>query len=147
MNWKELNDALDAAKAEVAAQESARQAASVKASAAQALAVELQAKLASMTPYSSTDEALQEERAAGKSALIDYVKANPQCSEAEVLAQWNSAALLGRPAGRQWILHSAQSLRYEYSANLLAAGYVPDASWESFRAFVVAVDKTALMEM
>jgi hypothetical protein len=96
-------------------------------------------------PYSTTDQALQNERTTGKSALIDYIKLNTACLEADAIAQWKTAALKGRPVDRQWLLHDPQALRYEYSANLVALKYVVDNTWASFRAWVVATAKTDIM--
>lgn len=98
-------------------------------------------------PYSTTDQALQKERDAGKSAMIDYVKAHPTATEDDVVAQWSVAALASRPQLRQWLLHDPRTLRREYSANLYEMGYAPDQTWESFRAFVVATEKATLMTL
>jgi len=96
-------------------------------------------------PYSTTDQALQRERDAGKAALIDFVKLNPTCTEAQAIAQWKVVALAGRPADRQWLLHDPAALRQEYSANLVAMKYVADATWATFAAFIAATAKDALI--
>jgi uncharacterized phage infection (PIP) family protein YhgE len=106
-------------------------------------------------PYSTTDQAMQKEREAGKEALIDYIKANPTCTEVDAEAQWRTAALAVRPADRQWLLQDPEALRHEYTANLMhytddsgvVHNYITDATWESFRAFIIATDKAVLLVM
>jgi hypothetical protein len=85
------------------------------------------------------------ERFAGKEASVDYVKANPECTEVEVTAIYSEAALVARPANRQWLIQDPEALRQEYSANLVAAGYIPDTTWASWRAWILATPKAIIL--
>lgn len=95
--------------------------------------------------YSSTDQALQNERFAGKAAAVEFIKANPTCTEQEACAAYIQAALDSRPAGRKWLLQAPDALRQEYSANLVAYGLIPDASWESWRAWILATPTEVIL--
>lgn len=93
--------------------------------------------------YSSVDQLLRTERFAGKSASVDYIKANPTCAEADAIAAWASAgiAATGQPA----LIVPAENYAVIYRANLLSMGLVPDTTWESQRAWIVATDKAVIM--
>lgn len=96
-------------------------------------------------PFSATDQALRAERFAGKAAWVDYVKANPACIEADALPAYTAAALKARPADRQWLLHDATALRQEYSASLVRAGLIPDTTWASWRAWILATPRDVIL--
>jgi|SRR5882672_7165838 len=98
-------------------------------------------------PYSTTDQALRSERFAGKSAMVDYIKTNPSCMEADAIAQWKKVAIAARPSDRQWLLLDPAALRQEYSANLVAMKYVADAGWTAFTSFVVATPRDTLLSL
>ncbi len=95
--------------------------------------------------YSTLEQAMRVERFAGKAACIDYVKANPTCAEADALAAYKTAALAARPADRQWLLIDPSSLRQEYSASLVKLGLIPDTTWASWAAWIVATDKATIL--
>lgn len=94
---------------------------------------------------SSVTTRAEEERTQGQGAAIDAIKANPQITAPEAEAAWRAGITI--PAGRTLPLHDPAALIEEYAANAMAAGAISDTTWESFRAFVVATDKTALMGM
>jgi hypothetical protein len=144
VTYDELQASLAAAQTDLATQIRVRDTASALATSAQGRVRDLSTQLEAYKP-SSTDQALLKERDAGKSALIDYLKANPNATEAAAIAQWNTSALTGRPADRQWLLQDPASIRKEYSANLVGMGYVADTTWAAFAAFVVATPKATLM--
>lgn len=75
----------------------------------------------------------------------DYVKANPTCVEADAEVAYRTAALAARPADRQWLLVDPGSLRQEYSANLVKLGLIPDTSWASWAAWIVATDRDTIL--
>lgn len=93
--------------------------------------------------YSSIDQALRSERFAGKAASVDFIKANPTCTEAEAVAAWDEAgkAATGLPV----LLQNTENLAIMYRANLARAGMIPDTTWESQRAWIVATDKAVIM--
>ena len=93
--------------------------------------------------YSSVDLMLQKERAAGKSAAIDYIKANPTCAEADAVNAWTPAAIAatGLPTP---IVPPANYLDL-FTADLLAQGLIPDQTFGSLVAWVVATPKDAIM--
>lgn len=95
--------------------------------------------------YSTLEQAMRLERFAGKGAVVDLVKAKPDTSEADATAAYTAAALAARPADRQWLLIDPAALRQEYSANLVAAGYIPVPTWEAWRAFIIATDKAVIL--
>lgn len=95
--------------------------------------------------YSTTDQAMRTERFTGKAAAVDYVKANPAATEDAATAAYRTAALAARPSDRQWLIQDPLALRQEYAANLVAAGYIPDASWESWRAWLLATDREVIL--
>jgi hypothetical protein len=73
------------------------------------------------------------------------MKANPTCAEADAEAAYRTAALAARPSDRQWLLIDPSSLRQEYTATLKALGMIPDTTWESWRAWIVATDKNTIL--
>lgn len=95
--------------------------------------------------YSGTDKAMRTERFAGKAAAVEAVKANPECTEDEATAAYTVAALAARPAERQWLLQDPVALRKEYSANLKSFGYIPDETWESWRAWILATPTEVIL--
>lgn len=97
-------------------------------------------------PKSTVTQACEAERAAGKSATIDYIKANPACTQEDALAAYRTAALATRPAERPWLLCDPASLLSEYMANLVP-DKIAEATWAAFAAFVVATDKDALLAL
>jgi len=102
-----------------------------------------QATAGTVGTVSSIDQALQAERFAGKAASVDYIKANPTCTEADAIAAWTTAGLAatGLPA----LIVPAESYAALYRANLAKMGLTPDATWESQRAWIVATDKATIM--
>lgn len=98
-------------------------------------------------PYSVLEQEARTERNAGKGAVIDAAKANPELTLDEACATYKAAALAARSSDRQYVLFDPAALFQLYAINAKAAGYTPDVSWESFRAFVVATDKAALLTM
>ena len=93
--------------------------------------------------YSSVDQLLRQERFAGKAASVDFIKANPTCTEAEAIAAWDAAGKLA--TGLPVLLQDTGNLAIVYRSNLHSLGLVPDASWESQRAWIVATPKETIM--
>ena len=82
---------------------------------------------------SPVDDAANEERTAGQYAIVKAIKGGQtDMTEDEAKAVWRAAALMVRPADRQWLLCDPDGLLHEYQANLGLAG------WEAFRAWIVA---------
>jgi len=89
---------------------------------------------------------LETERFAAKEAVIDYVKANPECSEDDADGVWEEAALASHP---QFPLVLQDGLVFSalYRANLLAGGYIAENSWAAHRQFVLNTPKDVLVKM
>ncbi|SRR6266568_4246561 len=95
--------------------------------------------------YSTLEQAMRAERFAGKAAVVDHVKANPTCSEADAELAYRTAALAARPSDRQWLLVAPASLRQEYSASLVKLGLISDTTWASWAAWIVATDRDTIL--
>ena len=93
--------------------------------------------------YSSVDQLLRTERFAGKSASVDFIKANPTCAEVDAIAAWTTAALAA--TGLTALVVPAENYATLYRTRLKSAGMVPDITWESQRAWIVATDKATIM--
>ena len=87
--------------------------------------------------YSAMDEALIAERMFLKAHILSYIKGHPECSEAEVVAEWKAVALEARPEDRQWPLVSTAGLLKEYRANLAEDKAIPAPTWEAQRAWIL----------
>jgi hypothetical protein len=98
-------------------------------------------------PYSTLEQAMRAERFAGKNGAVEFVKANPECSEAEAIAAYEAAAITARPADRQYLVLSAASLLLEYRRNAVALGATQEDTWEDFRTFLVATPLETLINM
>jgi hypothetical protein len=96
-------------------------------------------------PYSTVEQAMRTERFTGKGACIDFVKANPECTEADAVQAYTTAALAARPSERQYLLQSVEGLLHEYRLNALGLGLILEDTWEEFRAYIVATSKDTLM--
>lgn len=94
-------------------------------------------------PYSSIDQLLRTERFAGKSACIDFVKANPACTLDQAVQAWTTAAMAatGLPAP----VVPPANYQGLYAANLHAAGLIPDTTWASQAAWIAATEKSVIM--
>jgi hypothetical protein len=99
--------------------------------------------LDSIGELSNVDQLLRQERFAGKSACVDYIKANPTCAEADAIAAWTTAGIAA--TGLQTLTVPAENYAVLYRANLAKAGLIPDTTWESQRAWIVATDKAIIM--
>ena len=94
--------------------------------------------------YSTVDQLLQKERFAGKSACIDFVKANPTCAEADAIAAWTAAGIAA--TGLTALIVPAATYEAMFEQNLLALKLIPEATWANLQAWMVATDKTIIME-
>jgi hypothetical protein len=95
---------------------------------------------------SSITQMLELERAAAKSSTIDYVKANPTCSQSEAAQAWDSGALSSHPTF-PIVLQPALPFSNLYQAQLVALGYIQSATWENQRAWIVATTKDNIMSI
>lgn len=92
---------------------------------------------------SAIDSVLRIERFAGKSACVDFVKANPACSEADAIAAWTTA---GEAAtGLPFLIQDAGNLAKVYQTNLLKSGATTAATWEAQRGWLIATPKDVIM--
>lgn len=94
-------------------------------------------------PYSSVDQLMRNERFAGKGASVDYVKANPTCSEADAIDAWTIAGIAATDLGT--LIVPPETYGIIYRKNLHALGLVPDTTWESQRSWILATPKEIIM--
>lgn len=97
-------------------------------------------------PKSIITQMVELERFAAKDAVIDYVKANPECTEDDAAQAWDAAALASHPDFAQ-VIQPALVMSALYRANLVKASLIPDDTWESHRAFIINTAKTSIETM
>jgi hypothetical protein len=97
-------------------------------------------------PKSIITQLVETERFAAKDASIDFIKANPNCTEEEAAEAWNTAALASHPEFPK-VIQDALVMSALYRVNLLKANLIPDDTWESHRAFILNTDKTVIESM
>ncbi|RYE76623.1 MAG: hypothetical protein EOO80_12620 [Oxalobacteraceae bacterium] len=95
-------------------------------------------------PKSTVTRMIERERWAAKSAVIDFVKANPACSEEDAAEQWRMAALASHPDFLA-VMQDALVMSQLYRANLLAAKLITEDTWEAHRQWILNNPK-ALIE-
>ncbi len=95
---------------------------------------------------SNITQLLESERAASKSAAIDYIVANPECSEEDAIKAWNQAGIafhseivLSEP------MQSGRSLGLIYRQNLFNSGRIQENTWGAHRAWILATPKDIIM--
>lgn len=115
----------------------------VNAAALAELTASLKATSSAYGEYSATDQIIRVERFAGKSASIEYVKANPTCNEKQAIKAWTDAALVA--TGRKTLLQDPGELGALYREQLVAAGLITEPTWEAQRAWIAATDKDVVM--
>ncbi len=95
---------------------------------------------------SSVTQILESERAAAKSATVDFVKANPTCTEAEANAAWDDAALDSHP-DFEYVLQPGAIFAALYRKNLLQLTLIDTDTWEDQRDWMVATAKEVIMSL
>jgi hypothetical protein len=95
-------------------------------------------------PKSIVTQMVEIERFASKDAVIAFVKANPDCSEEEALAQWDAAALASHP-DFPMVIQSGAAMAALYRANLLKARLITENTWEAHRQWIL-VTPTEVIE-
>ena len=141
--------AFDQAQAGFLAAQEAAQVAHQALTEAEAVLTQAQADLAAQVTagsagaYSSVDLMLQRERFAGKSAAIDWIKANPTGTEDQAVAAWTPAAIAatGLPAP---IVPPGNYLDL-FTADLAGQGLITEQTFAALAAWVVATDKNTIM--
>lgn len=83
---------------------------------------------------SNLDEVLRIERASGKAAAVDFVKANPACSEMEAAQAWRGAV------GDHGLLDPYGLFAF-YRARLAHDGVISAETWEAHRAWIVGAPR------
>ena len=139
-NLKGRNDGTNAAKALVDQLAAALSVQQVQNAQEIAAVVEQLQGVAGYRLTSAVDDRALAERTAGQGAVIDFLKAQPEATVEEAQAAWVEAAHAVR-TDRTLLLHDPAGVLEEYQAN---SG---TATWEEFRALVVATDKALLMRM
>jgi hypothetical protein len=87
-------------------------------------------------PKSTITQLIEKERFAAKSATIDFVKANPACTEADAAAAWNQAALASHPEFAS-VIQDGMIMSALYRGNMVAAGLITENTWEAHRQFIL----------
>jgi len=94
---------------------------------------------------STVTQLLESERAAAKEACIDFVKANPTCTEQEAADAWDAAAVASHAAVLDLPIQSGLAMGRLYQKNLFAAALIVSPTWEEQRAWIIATPKEAIM--
>lgn len=94
---------------------------------------------------STVTRLLEEEREAAKEASIDFVKANPTCSEIDTADAWDAAALAAHPT-LPVVLQPGLAFGLLYRVNLRGLGIIEDDTWEAQRAWILATSKDLIMK-
>lgn len=97
-------------------------------------------------PKSIVTQLVETERFAAKSASIDFIKDNPECTEEEVDAVWSAAALESHPEF-PFVIQNGLVMSALYRANLLSAGLIPENTWEAHRTFILNTPKATIETM
>jgi hypothetical protein len=97
-------------------------------------------------PKSSVTQMLETERVAAKAAVVDYVKANPTCSETDAKTAWDGAAIASHPQFPS-VLQDALAMSALYRTNLVAAGVIHENTWEAQRDWMAVTDKSVILGM
>jgi len=93
------------------------------------------------------DTRSQTERAAGKAAAINFVKANPTCTEAQAIAAWTTGATSTFPPGCTMPVNNPAGLLEAYMNNAHAIGATPDTTWASFVTLLINTPLATLLAM
>lgn len=93
---------------------------------------------------STVTRLLETEREAAKSACVDFVKANPGCSEVEAANAWDVAALASHP-DVPCVLQPGMAMGTLYRLNLVAGNFISENTWEAQRAWVLSTPKDVIM--
>jgi hypothetical protein len=92
---------------------------------------------------SSVTALLLAERNAGIQAAASFIQANPTATQAQAITAWTTAALAATtlPA----LLQDPTQLFGIYALNLHNTGAIPDTTWASFAAWVVATPLATIL--
>ena len=90
----------------------------------------------SVGTISTVTQLLLTERDAGITAAITYIQANPSCALADAVTAWTTAALAA--TGLPSLLQDPNLLCTLYAGNLAKEGALPDTTWTSLAAWIVA---------
>jgi hypothetical protein len=93
---------------------------------------------------STITQLLETERFAAKDATIDYIKANPACTEAEAAAAWDTAAVATHPY-LPLTLQAAIPMGRLFQANLVKMNLIVENTWEAQRAWILANTKEVIL--
>jgi hypothetical protein len=94
-------------------------------------------------PKSVVTQMVEQERFAAKSATVDFVKANPACSEDEAYAVWQAAALAAHPTFLL-VIQDGLVMAKLYRANLLKVGLIDEDTWAAHRQWIIVTPKTLI---
>lgn len=89
---------------------------------------------------------VESERFAAKDAVIAFVKANPECTEEDAAAQWDTAALASHPEF-PLVIQDARAMSKLYRSHLLAGGLITDDSWEAQRQWILTTSTDVIQAL
>jgi len=92
--------------------------------------------------YTSIDQLLKTERNAGITAAVLYIQANPTCAEDQAVTAWTTAAIAA--TGLSACIIPPLNLLPLYAGNAVAEKLIPDASFASLAAWIVATPTTTI---
>lgn len=95
-------------------------------------------------PKSIVTQLLENERMVAKAAVIDFIKANANCTELEASNAWDLAAAASH-ASVPLPLQNGAAMGMLYRQNLFAALLIPASTWEAQRAWIIATPKAVIM--
>lgn len=94
---------------------------------------------------SSVTRFLEVERLAAKEAAIDFVKANPECTEVETAAVWDAAAIGSHPL-LPFAIQGGLAMGRLYQLNLVTVGLTAEASWDAQRAWILQTPRELILQ-
>jgi hypothetical protein len=97
-------------------------------------------------PKSVVTQLVESERFAAKDAVIAFVKANPECTEEDAAAQWDTAALASHPEF-PLVIQDARAMSKLYRSHLLAGGLITDDSWEAQRQWILTTSTDVIQAL
>jgi len=100
----------------------------------------------SFGPKSVVTQLIEVERLAAKSACIDYIKANPECSEQDAADAWNTAALASHP-NFQMVIQDGLVMSTLYRNNMVSNKVIQDNTWETQRQYIIMTDKQTMLDL
>lgn len=85
------------------------------------------------------------EREAAKVSCIDFIKANPTCTEAAAAAAWNTGAAAS--SALNIVTQDGLAMGRLYRFNLFTSNGIAADTWDTFRAWVIATPRASILAL